>query len=1281
MFSNRRSVSDQALHIKDEDMGSRIVSDGLMYKMKRKSVFDTNFDPSLLNISFDFMGGNNVDDKDEFKDAYDHRSDLPNTEAKLSTSSLDLEDIRKSNMTKSKIHARNGSESSTASNSSTVTLTPSSVVSKDQRFVRYAMSTQAKYINNKWNIVNVVKWLDSHGFNNSWKETFKRNEISGNRFLELVNYDADSITWKQLTKYLVFDDTFNTIERFNELLRDEAPDLDESEELSIAKKSNVFRHKPSNSSSNLAQRPYSYIDPNQKEPSTKFFRKHLRHGSGESLTSKEKEPRVKSYYPGMSLSPEDAVPNRKSRIFSTFRKYGSDKASGIVKQVQTKNNRASKVDTSPVSPASDHKPYDYVNMEQSLPPHDISTPSNLIADVVPPAKPDLMFTDENGSSTSLQLLDERFLPLPLKVEGTLILVSKDSKSFTLVHFTKHQINNVDTIKSFIIKELGIVNIGTITFHVTDINHQEGDALPDEYLKKVVQLGQEKLLVRQELSSPNTNTIYSTTSSDSKSFEARSEGMYPATPQYLLQNNDKVDYLNFKEAAENLEKIKELPLSLKKSTPTANLPFKLTFPNKEKPKPRVPMLQINTDTDSLPVDNPSPSESFKVLRKTGREIDFDQRRKSPFESKTPKRIPNIYSSSAVDSVNSPISSTTLNPLKDIPIDNKEVKETKETKEIKESKSNRESKGVPERSDSFIARRAAPPPPPNRLNSNQSRSLRNRAVLLGSTNSWKIQSFNANDLFRENDIKFDSANIDKDNESETDFFIKPLVSSHEAPNEEKENEEKEKEEKEKEEKEEEEEFFIKPLKKVINEMRVRPPVEELYNNLERYFPNTNLDKPIIDDSNQLPISVYNNTNSSNNSLRTKIPSISRTFSNANISPVNPTADQGDDVIYGDHGANKLNFRRMKTIRVVANEARRKRLENPEDIPAPVGSPAFGSLRRSNTKMWGQKVVEVTPKEIEKGFVSKLRNNKNGEYEEIAWIKGELIGRGSFGLVYIALNVTTGEMIAVKEVIVLSSFSAKAKSKTYEALDALHKEVETMKDLDHINIVQYLGFEQKNNTYSLFLEYVAGGSISSCLKSYGAFEEPLVRFIIRQVLQGLEYLHGNGILHRDLKADNLLLDIDGTCKISDFGISKRSKDIYANNDEMSMQGTVFWMAPEVIDSIVADKKQGYSAKIDIWSLGCVVLEMFAGKRPWSNEAVISAIYKIGKTKLAPPIPENIQHVISSQAKDFINKCFTIDPELRPTAKELLNHGFLKFDNYNFANTKLAELIKYNRKVVGQN
>lgn len=139
------------------------------------------------------------------------------------------------------------------------------------------------------------------------------------------------------------------------------------------------------------------------------------------------------------------------------------------------------------------------------------------------------------------------------------------------------------------------------------------------------------------------------------------------------------------------------------------------------------------------------------------------------------------------------------------------------------------------------------------------------------------------------------------------------------------------------------------------------------------------------------------------------------------------------------------------------------------------------------------------------------------------------------------------------------------------------------------------------------------------------------------------------------------------------KKSKDIYSNNAEMSMQGTVFWMAPEVIHSMVADKKQGYSAKVDIWSLGCVVLEMFAGKRPWSNEAVVSAIYKIGKTKLAPPIPEEL----SDESKDFLHKCFTIDTEKRPTAAELLDHPFMSIDpNFSFSKTRLSHVLNSTRR-----
>jgi mitogen-activated protein kinase kinase kinase len=133
---------------------------------------------------------------------------------------------------------------------------------------------------------------------------------------------------------------------------------------------------------------------------------------------------------------------------------------------------------------------------------------------------------------------------------------------------------------------------------------------------------------------------------------------------------------------------------------------------------------------------------------------------------------------------------------------------------------------------------------------------------------------------------------------------------------------------------------------------------------------------------------------------------------------------------------------------------------------------------------------------------------------------------------------------------------------------------------------------------------------------------------------YLHREGILHRDLKADNILLDLDGTCKISDFGISKKSDNIYGNDITNSMQGSVFWMAPEVVRS----QGQGYSAKVDIWSLGCVVLEMFAGKRPWSREEAIGAIFKLGSLNQAPPIPEDVQATASVDGLNFMYDCFQV-------------------------------------------
>ncbi|KAG7450596.1 kinase-like protein, partial [Guyanagaster necrorhizus] len=220
----------------------------------------------------------------------------------------------------------------------------------------------------------------------------------------------------------------------------------------------------------------------------------------------------------------------------------------------------------------------------------------------------------------------------------------------------------------------------------------------------------------------------------------------------------------------------------------------------------------------------------------------------------------------------------------------------------------------------------------------------------------------------------------------------------------------------------------------------------------------------------------------------------------------------------------------------------------------------------------------------------------------------------------------------------------SQQMEVANALKFESETLKYLDHPRIVRYLGYEESPESLNIFLEYVPGGTIESCLSQHGRFSEGLTKSFTSQILEGLEYLHYRGIIHRDLKAANILVDHSGICKISDFGISKRVDELEARANT-GLKGTVFWMAPEVVSPNLG----GYDAKIDIWSVGCIVLEMWSGKRPWAGEEC----FVLHKDKLPPPLPKDLH--LSELAMDFRSGCFAIDPAKRPTAAELRKHRYL--------------------------
>lgn len=459
--------------------------------------------------------------------------------------------------------------------------------------------------------------------------------------------------------------------------------------------------------------------------------------------------------------------------------------------------------------------------------------------------------------------------------------------------------------------------------------------------------------------------------------------------------------------------------------------------------------------------------------------------------------------------------------------------------------------------------------------------------------------------------------------------------------------------------------------------RPPTDALLNNLDDFFPNLDLDQPVLEetrDGEMMQSPIQEGEELTQEDGKAPVASSSKAPAAGpskaippppfHAPPIPPIPYDRQSSWYNDDAdtlgsdestlkaerptsIKKISGRmsgglgRMKSIREVARGAheanKRLTIASQASGNVPTKNTDNSILRRKSTKMFNANIVQIRPDQRGSMAITQDRLPNQDHLPKrqttFRWFKGQLIGKGTYGRVYLGMNATTGEFLAVKEVEVNQKAAQGDKNKMKEMVAALDQEIDTMQHLDHVNIVQYLGCERKETSISIFLEYISGGSIGSCLRKHGQFEEAVVASLTRQTLSGLAYLHREGILHRDLKADNILLDLDGTCKISDFGISKKTDDIYGNDKTNSMQGSVFWMAPEVIRS----QGEGYSAKVDIWSLGCVVLEMFAGRRPWSKDEAVGAIYKIANGE-APPIPEEIEETLSPLAVAFMMDCFQV-------------------------------------------
>ncbi|GAB1320152.1 Protein kinase [Madurella fahalii] len=302
-------------------------------------------------------------------------------------------------------------------------------------------------------------------------------------------------------------------------------------------------------------------------------------------------------------------------------------------------------------------------------------------------------------------------------------------------------------------------------------------------------------------------------------------------------------------------------------------------------------------------------------------------------------------------------------------------------------------------------------------------------------------------------------------------------------------------------------------------------------------------------------------------------------------------------------------------------------------------------------------------ENEVMAKLKEVVSKDDPNRQYAKQKKIGQGASGSVYVAkvissrpgapAKVRTSDRVAIKQMDLAHQ----------PRKELIVNEILVMRENKHANIVNFLDAFLMDNDKELWvvMEYMEGGALTDVIENNPLITEEQISTICLETCQGLEHLHSQNIIHRDIKSDNVLLDARGNVKITDFGFCAKLTE--TKSKRATMVGTPYWMAPEVV------KQKEYGPKVDIWSLGIMAIEMIESEPPYLNEEPLKALYLIatnGTPRLKKP------EKLSKELKAFLSVCLCVDVKSRASAQELLNHEFLK---HGCPLASLAELLAFKR------